>query len=103
MNLPSHISFLNKTGTTLQTSDGKTVEVWELLHTPDSATLSAWAKHFREHFCLDSQIDTLRSGIRLSRKDYLETIKFPDATTAPDQAHALEISAKSLWRTSWNL
>jgi hypothetical protein len=79
----SHIKFLEKTQTSLKTSDGKTVEVWELKYTQCQTTLSSWAKHFREHYCLDSQIDTLRSGTGKSRKEYLESIKFPDVATRP--------------------
>jgi hypothetical protein len=79
----AHIKFLKKTPISLQTSDGKTVEVWELRHTQCQTTLSSWAKHFREHYCLDSQIDILRSGTGKSRKEYLESIKFPDAATKP--------------------
>ena len=83
MSTPAHVAFLNKTETILRTSDGEKVEVWELRHTPCITTLSAWARHFREHYCLDSQIDRLRAGTDKSRKEYLETIKFPDITTAP--------------------
>ena len=81
MSKPLHISFLKNTGTTLQTSDGKDVEVWELSHIPCENILSAWAKHFREHYCLDSQIDILRNGTGKSRRDYLTDIKFPSKTT----------------------
>jgi Cap4 SAVED domain len=41
--------------------------------------LSAWAKHFRNHYCSDCDIDALRAS--RSRKDYLEQIKFPSATS----------------------
>jgi len=75
---PLHISFLKKFKKGLQTSNGKTVEVWELCHTNDESILSAWAKHFRQHYCKDSNIDELRNGTGLSRKDFLNTKKFPD-------------------------
>jgi hypothetical protein len=70
-----HLNWLVDTGSRLTTADGKTVEVWELRHTNDSAVLSAWAKHFRNHYCIDSSIDLLRGS--QSRKDYLNNIKFP--------------------------
>jgi hypothetical protein len=57
--------------------------VWELRHQADAATLSGWAGHFRNHYCLDTQIDQLRNGTGYSRRDYLLDIKFPDATEAP--------------------
>jgi hypothetical protein len=74
-----HVDWLVDTGQWLQTADGKTVEVWELRHVKDDAVLTAWAKHFRNHYCANSDIDFLR-GPR-SRKDYLEEIKFPSATS----------------------
>lgn len=83
MPLPSHISFLRNTGTILQTTDGKNVEVWELSHITDNIILSEWAKHFREHYCKDSDIDNLISGTSYSRKDFLNNIKFPDRSVSP--------------------
>jgi hypothetical protein len=52
-------------------------------HQKDEEVLSQWAKHFRNHYCLDDQIDDLRSGTGYSRADYLREIKFPDEKTAP--------------------
>ena len=74
-----HLKWLVDTGERLKTVDGKTVEVWELRHVKDDAVLSPWAKHFRNHYCSDSDIDALRAS--RSRKDYLEQIKFPSATS----------------------
>lgn len=65
------------------TSCGRDVEIWELRHGSDEAVLSAWAAHFRRHYCLDEHIDNLRAGPNLSRAHYLEQIKFPDAATSP--------------------
>jgi hypothetical protein len=70
-----HIKWLVDTGERLKTADGKDVEVWEFQHQNDDEVLSAWAKHFRNHYCLDSEIDFLRG--KQSRKDYLNKIKFP--------------------------
>lgn len=55
----------------------------ELKHAQDDAILSAWAKHFREHYCRDDQIDALRNGTKLTRAEYLRTIKFPDESDPP--------------------
>ena len=74
-----HLKWLVDTGQRLTTADGKTVEVWELQHSKDDGVLSAWARHFRNHYCSDSDIDALRAS--RSRKDYLEQIKFPSATS----------------------
>jgi len=41
------------------------------------------AKHFRQHYCEDALLDELRQGTGLSRAQFLEQVKFPDATDAP--------------------
>jgi hypothetical protein len=74
----THLGWLVNTGKTITAACGAKVEIWELRHKKDNAILSAWAKHFRNHYCLDSHIDTLRRGTGLSRAEYLKTIKFPD-------------------------
>jgi len=74
-----HIKWLVDTGERLKTADGKEVEIWEFRHERDEAVLSAWAKHFRNHYCLDTEIDFLRG--KLTRQDYLTNIKFPCKTS----------------------
>jgi len=49
----------------------------------DDDTLASWAAHFRQYYCLDSEIDELRRGYDLSRQDYLLEIVFPDAQATP--------------------
>lgn len=66
---------------TLTTGDSRTVTVLEFLHQDDDEILSAWAKHFRNHYCLDTEIDALRKGTRHSRASYLAEIKFPDKSS----------------------
>ena len=78
-----HTKWLVDTGERLKTADGKEVEVWEFHHENDEAVLSAWAKHFRNHYCFDSEIDYWRRGYKYSRSEYLDTIKFPDPKNAP--------------------
>lgn len=70
-----HVKWLVDTGERLKTVDGKEVEVWECRHKKDETVLSAWAKHFRNHYCLDTEIDILRG--RRPRPDYLTTMLFP--------------------------
>lgn len=74
---PGHLNWLVDTGRRLNSADGKAIEIWEFRHTQDDAVLSAWAKHFRNHYC-DGDIDSLRGP--KSRKQYLEEIKFPSQT-----------------------
>ncbi len=78
-----HIDWLIDTKQTLQTADGKTINVFEFHHQQDDSVLSAWAKHFRNHYCLDSEIDSLRKGTSYSRAEYLKEIKFPDGKNKP--------------------
>ena len=74
--------WLVDTGKQLKTADGKEVAVWEFRHEKDEAVLSAWAKHFRNHYCLDTEIDFLRG--KRPRPDYLTNIKFPCKTSKLD-------------------
>ena len=67
----------------INTGEGRLIETWVLNHQQKPAILSAWAKHFREHYCPDAVIDALRDGTGLSRKEYLEQIVFPDRGVAP--------------------
>ena len=76
---PTHINWFVNTGQQLKTVDGKNIDVWEFHHKNDAAILSAWAKHFRNHYCLDNQIDIMRG--KLSRSDYLTKFKFPSETS----------------------
>ena len=83
-----HTKWLIDTGERLKTADGKEVEVWEFRHEKDEAVLSAWAKHFRNHYCLDAEIDFLRG--KQARKDYLNTLKFPCCSDPPPEKYAIE-------------
>jgi len=76
----SHLAWLKKTGEKLTTSDGKKIAVLELVvDNTDTAIWKSWAKHFREHYCLDSMIDELRNGTPYSRAEYMRQLVFPDA------------------------
>jgi hypothetical protein len=81
--IPLHVSWIIDTKGVLKTAEGQLVRVLELRHTGDEQVLSAWAKHFRNQYCDDCQIDALRKGTRLSRADYLRKIKFPDLAEPP--------------------
>lgn len=79
--IPPHSSWLKKSTKALETKDGKKVHIFELkVDQKDTKALSAWAKHFREHYCLDAQLDAYRKGTGKSRRDYLLDLVFPDAT-----------------------
>lgn len=72
-----HVAWLIDTKEKLTTVGGKNVEVLEFCHKDDDEVLSAWATHFRNHYCLDSEIDFLRKGTGYSRSEYLNNIKLP--------------------------
>jgi len=77
-----HIPWLTEKKHTLKTSDGRDVRVYDFV--PDltnSKIMNAWAKHFRNHYVSDTEIDFFRDGTGLSRKEYLLNIKFPNAST----------------------
>jgi len=80
---PTHIAWLQDTGKRLPTPDGRQVAVLEIKHLEDTAVLSAWAKHFRQHYFLDEVLDEAHDGTGLSRKDFLLQLVFPDKRNAP--------------------
>jgi hypothetical protein len=80
---PTYLSQLKKAATTLQTSDGRAIDVWELQIDTNNTHLSDWAARFRQHYCSDSDIDALRAGTGLTRSDYLTELVFPDKSDAP--------------------
>jgi len=74
-----HIEWLIELEDSLRTACGKQVRVYEFRYVKDDGALSEWARHFRNHYCLDTEIDALRAT--RSRKQYLEEIKFPGETS----------------------
>ena len=75
----AHTNWLKMSAEKLNTKDGKNVAIYELVvDVSDKGALEAWAKHFREHYCLDSKIDKLRNGTGKSRAEYLRDLVFPD-------------------------
>lgn len=84
--LPPHVSGLSKCSEHLSTSDGCQIDVWELTVPPTVGYLSGWASTFRQHYCLDTEIDALRAGTGLTRSEYLTQLVFPDKSTAPGPA-----------------
>lgn len=73
-----HKIWLDDKNNQLTTSDGKLVSLLEFKPDfSDSHTMSKWAKHFRNHYCFDSEIDFFKTGTGLSRKDFLLKTKFP--------------------------
>ncbi|MCZ2897031.1 DUF1837 domain-containing protein [Burkholderia thailandensis] len=73
---PEHLNWLVEQPP-VTTVEGKQVRVFEFAHQPDNVILSSWARHFRQHYCSDEDIDALRSGTGLSRAEFLAQMIFP--------------------------
>jgi hypothetical protein len=78
----AHVSWLVRVDDWVA-ADSTPVEVYEFRHRPDSAIMSAWARHFRNHYCLDCEVDAHAQGTGLCRTEFLKQRKFPDCSTAP--------------------
>jgi hypothetical protein len=73
-----HLKWLEDTGERITTACGKEAPIYTFNpDMTDEITLSAWAKHFRNHYCDDNEIDELRDGTGLSREEYLLQLKLP--------------------------
>lgn len=83
MAAPDHVFWFENTGEAIETADGRQAAVWVLQHTNDPAILSAWATHYRQHYCRDEDLPDLVQGTGLSNADFLTNIKFPDKTAPP--------------------
>ncbi|RVN84532.1 hypothetical protein CN105_22380 [Sinorhizobium meliloti] len=80
---PPHIGWLKDTGERRHSACGREIQVWEIDVANDAAALSAWATHFRHHYCADVDLPALVAGTGKSKSDFLKTILFPDEKIAP--------------------
>jgi hypothetical protein len=82
---PEYLNWLTQdSSSNLKTSCGKDIEVWTLKHLPSDEILAEWAKHFRQHYCEDADIDILREGTpHNTRGEYLTNLVFPDKYKPP--------------------
>lgn len=62
MAAPPHIGWIKDTGDRRQTACGQEIQIWELDPVDDQAVLSAWAAHFRHHYCADADLPALVDG-----------------------------------------
>lgn len=67
-------------------STGEVVDIWFFKYDEKSTIMSKWAKHFRNHYCDDYEIDCMRRAEGLSRTDYLRLRKFPNEIYPPGPA-----------------
>lgn len=75
--VPLYLRHLTQDTVRLSSTDGTPIEVWTLTIPDEKDTLSEWARHFRQSYCPDEEIDDLREGTGLSRTDYLLSLVFP--------------------------
>ena len=62
----THHNWFSDTGTELTTTTGQTVKVIDFNHIEDEQMMSASAKHFRNQYIQDEQIDEARTPMGLS-------------------------------------
>lgn len=78
-----HLQWLQDTGNLLTLTCGRKAKVFSFRHdVNDREKMAAWAKHYRNYYCDDNEIDMLKAPGQ-TRMDYLLSMKFPSDTLAP--------------------
>lgn len=73
-----HLTWLRDTGETIAISTGENVPVYEFAYdVANEAIMSHWARHFRNHYCSDAEIEILKPE-GMTNSEYLLSLKFPD-------------------------
>lgn len=81
--LIGHLGWLVDSGITIKSSCGRDIPVLHLKHdTSNAVIMSAWAKHFRNHYCNDDELPYIKNPTK-TNSQYLLTEKFPHQTNAP--------------------
>jgi hypothetical protein len=72
-----HIQWLHDTGEIIAISTGENVSVFEFAYDiTNEEIMSHWAKHFRSHYCSDTEIEILKPE-GMTKAEYLLNLKFP--------------------------
>ena len=72
-----HLTWLRDTGETIAISTGENVPVYEFSYDVSNKTImSNWARHFRNHYCSDAEIEILKPN-SMTKSEYLLGLKFP--------------------------
>jgi len=75
--IPKHTQWLKKIED-VAIDKKNNIEVYEFKYAHDDSILIGWAKHLRNHYCNDNEIDLLIEGTEFkTREDFLLSIKFP--------------------------
>lgn len=79
----THMDWLVGTGQKLISVCGKEIPVYRFNHDVlDDEIMSAWARHFRRHYCSDKDLEYLITPGK-TKPEYLLTEKFPDRAKSP--------------------
>ena len=78
---PTHMKWFQSIDE-INLTNGNVIKVYNFNHCNDDSIMDEWAKYFREHYCLEEEIDILREGTGFSREEYLLNMKFPDEKEA---------------------
>ena len=78
-----HLKWLKDTGEVITTACGKKASIYQFAYeVSDEETMTAWASHFRKHYCSDFELKTLKPEGK-SDSEYLLEVKFPSKSKAP--------------------
>lgn len=73
-----HLAWLHDTGEVIAISTGENVPVYEFAYdVANEEVMSRWARHFRNHYCSDVEIEILKPE-GMTNSEYLLSLKFPD-------------------------
>lgn len=77
-------STIKKRPESFKTSNGKNVEIHEIILPNEDKIISQWAKHFREQYCSQSELEFLIDGTEFkTKKEFLKEMIFPSGSTRP--------------------
>lgn len=78
-----HLQWLEDTGERVVSVCGKSIPLYKLTHdASNTKIMSAWARHFRNHYCSDEQIEYIKNPSK-TNAEYLLTEKFPHEKQPP--------------------
>lgn len=72
-----HLAWLTETGEYIETVCGKKVPIFKFSYDiTNNEIMLAWAKHFRNHYCSDAELEFLKPP-GMTNSEYLLTLKLP--------------------------
>lgn len=78
----THLAWLKQTDI-FTAACGTPIPVFTFDHNAlDTEVMSAWARHFRNHYCLDKHLEFIKNPMK-TKSEYLVTEKFPSEFLAP--------------------